>query len=334
MFGLLAPARKLLSAEDRNRYLAHYCNLCGFLRSQYDLKSRMLVVNDIATLWWLIENPTSNEARSLKIANCLRGGTRRLKSDGPTELQRMLAAMSASTIGIKVRDDLEDGAGFRSRAMQRVYGDIFKRAEADLQQVGVDVARMNELLAEQRAIESEKEADFEQASSVTARAYGLVAAEIARRCDSQLTVDQAIILGERLGRSIYLIDAIRDFEQDAGASYNPLCLTVGSDANQLPFRLRHEVLSFIGTTLNAGRETASAVGARLRTNWHALERALLNAAGVSNSRSVTLYLGICIPCGDGAVIVEGKDIDDCTKACGSFCCCLICGAMCYAQCNS
>ena len=103
MFGVLKPQRKLLSESENRRHMSAYCSLCGLLSSQYGLKSRMLVVHDIATLWWLLESPSSANKEKIPVGNCLRGGAGKLKKDGVSELQKFLAAMSVYTIGIKVK---------------------------------------------------------------------------------------------------------------------------------------------------------------------------------------------------------------------------------------
>ena len=139
MFGVLKPQRKHLSQTESRRHMSAYCSLCGLLSSQYGLKSRMLVVHDIATLWWLLEAPSSIHEQKLPIGNCVRGGAGRVRKRGVSELQKFLAAMSAYTIGVKVKDDLEDGSNWKTQITDWMYAGQFTKARTDLIEVGFDV---------------------------------------------------------------------------------------------------------------------------------------------------------------------------------------------------
>lgn len=324
MFGILKPDRSLLDDGERWRHASTYCNLCGLLGSRYAYKSRMLVVHDIATLWWLLEQPEQEAERPLAIANCVWGGSSRLRLYGLTDNQRFLSALSAYTIGVKVADDLADGGTVRTKLADRLYGDDFDQARSELVELGFDVDALEGILARQREIEDRGEVNFEAAAEPTAQAYGLVARSMAARLNSNYSCDDAGRVGEFLGRAVYLVDAVRDYRRDFGRSYNPLCLSAGSRERKLPQSLRHEVLTFIGQGLNRGREIVTGVAEDLRRSWHAVERALLVAAGVRDHRSVTLYINCFFPCGGGVVQASDGDCVEYLKCC---CCCVVCWAI-------
>ena len=50
MFGILKPQSQLLNLTQRRQHQSAYCNLCGFVGAKYGMKSRFLVVHDIATM--------------------------------------------------------------------------------------------------------------------------------------------------------------------------------------------------------------------------------------------------------------------------------------------
>ncbi|WP_339686470.1 DUF5685 family protein [Gimesia maris] len=326
MFGVLKPQRNHLSQTESRRHMSAYCSLCGLLSSQYGLKSRMLVVHDIATLWWLLETSSSKNEQKLPIGNCVRGGTGKVRKRGISELQKFLAAMSAYTIGVKVKDDIEDGSNWKTRIADWMYSGQFTKARTDLIEVGFDVERMERILEVQTELEKEREKDFKTASIPTSQAYGLVAREIVKRCSSHFTEEQAQRIGEALGRAVYLADAIQDFSKDQGTSFNPLCIEAGSKSPSLPAALKNKVLTYVGSHLKETSGLINQVQDGLKQSWHAVEHSLLTAAGVTDQKSVTLYSSICIPCGDGAVVVEGEE---CCKTitfciCGTICCCVSC----------
>ena len=326
MFGVLKPQRKLLSGSENRRHMSAYCSLCGLLSSQYGLKSRMLVVHDIATLWWLLESPSSANEEKLPVGNCVRGGAGKLKKRGVSELQKFLTAMSAYTIGIKVKDDITDGSIWKTRMAKWMYSDQFAKSRTDLIEVGFDVEHLERILNAQSDLESKREKHFEAASGPTSLAYGLVAREIVKRCHSRFTEDQAQLIGQALGRTIYLADAIQDFSEDQGASFNPLCIETGPQIQTLPADLKNNVLRYIGTQLKEASNLINQAEEGLKRSWHAVERSLLAAAGVSDQKSITLYSSCCIPCGNGAVVVDSEECSQAITgcACCAICCCLFC----------
>ena len=88
MFGILSPCRQLLCKTDRAGYTSAYCSLCGLLGRQYGLKARMLVVNDIATLWWLLSPRSTGGEDRLRTSNCIRG-VGRLRNQDLSDLQAL-----------------------------------------------------------------------------------------------------------------------------------------------------------------------------------------------------------------------------------------------------
>ena len=294
----------------------------------------MLVVNDIATLWWLLSPRSTGGGDRLRTSNCIRG-VGRLRNQDLSDLQHLLAPLSVHLVAIKVDDDLVDDGSWRSRLAHRVYRGPFQKARRDLTDIGFDLEQLDAILARQRSIEQNRERDFTIASEPTAQAYGLVAREIAHRCSSRFTSEQAEIVGEALGRAVYLVDAVRDFPQDLGTAYNPLRLVSDPKADEIPEPLRDTVLEFVGSHLSCGRQIAIDVAQHLGRFWHAVERAIFAGAGVRNARSVTLYCGCCIPCGDGAVYVDEKDCDPCKSsfACAIFISCCSCFNICTKGCS-
>ncbi|WP_261343595.1 DUF5685 family protein [Gimesia panareensis] len=268
----MKPQRKLLSESENRRHMSAYCSLCGLLSSRYGLKSRMLVVHDIATLWWLLESPSSANEEKLPVGNCVRGGAGKLKKRGFSELQKFLAAMSAYTIGIKVKDDIADGRNWKTRMANWMYSGQFAKARTDLIEVGFDVENLERILNAQSDLESKREKDFEVASGPTSLAYGLVARETVKRCHSHFTEEQAQQIGEALGRTVYLADAIRDFSEDQGTSFNPLCLEVGPKIQTLPAALKNNVLSHIASHLKEASNLIDQAEEGLKRSWHAVER--------------------------------------------------------------
>jgi hypothetical protein len=95
MFGILRPELSGSHLASRQEYTSTYCNLCGHLRLRYGLKSRILVVHDIATLSWLL-TARSTANFPLMQANCVRGLGQKSRPASPR--WTFLAAISAHSI--------------------------------------------------------------------------------------------------------------------------------------------------------------------------------------------------------------------------------------------
>ena len=286
------------------------------------------MVHDVATLWWLLQ-PDNSSGRPLVRGNCVRGGARNLKNS-LTETQKLISAISAFIVGVKVRDDLRDGGGTTSKVLQKWYARAFDSANNDLQRIGFDMSGLNRILQKQDTIENSAETDFRVAAQPTEEAYNLLAGELAARCDSPFTPDQARSLGTAFGRSIYLADALNDFPKDRGKSYNPLCAALPPTAEQIPSQLRHRVLTHMSDSLAKATSVAGDISQRTQRCVSAVNRSLLSAAGVNDQQSVTLYGACCIPCGNGAVIVDGDDCKGCFDflSCSCVLLCCTCGKAC------
>lgn len=196
-------------------------------------------------------------------------------------------------------DDMSDEGDWQSRAANKLYSSAFAQARDDLVSLDFDLNRLEAILTTQSELEATGECDFAAAAGPTSDAYGLVAREVAQRCDSVFTPDQAQQLGQSLGKAVYLVDAIRDYEQDFGNAYNPLCQASGPEDHTLPPQLYQEVLTYIGRELATGRHRAATAREQLASSWHAVERVLFGVAGIRDRKSVVLYSG-CISRGEAS----------------------------------
>ena len=126
MFGRLRPLLRQATPAERRGYQRVYCNLCAGLAAQYGARARLFVVYDFASLAWLVCGDDVRE-QPFRRMNCLQGGVigrrHRLRP-----LERFLAAISAYTCAVKVRDDLEDGDSWKARWAERIGAKAFRQA--------------------------------------------------------------------------------------------------------------------------------------------------------------------------------------------------------------
>jgi hypothetical protein len=320
MFGMLRPEFRGLTGVHRRDYSSLYCNLCGHLRQLYGLKSRLLVVHDIVTLEWLFR-PAEEQTLPYPQVNCIRV---RGKACGEVPARwAFLAAASAYIIGIKLQDDEIDRSRVQGRAMAWLYHDTLARAGHDLQSHGFDVKGIQIELSRQVAIERRCESRLDLAAEPTGNCYGSVALEIARLTGSPLSTLEAKSVGEALGQAVYALDALRDFTDDCGNSYNPLRAQVDDLVKTIPYRLRLECQRFIVRCLETCKKVFNAHDLAHQERWDLVAHRIVQLIGFPK-KDVVLHGICCLPCGDGAV---GCD----TKECGGPICCCCCCTSCIAS---
>jgi hypothetical protein len=304
-----------------------YCDLCAVLSLQYGLTTRPLIVHDITTLGWLLD-PMSDTEVVFPRLNCVKGGTRSVKASErqPTNRARLAAALSCYVVAVKIRDDMQDEPSWRTRAVQSYYSTTFAAANRDLQQLAFPLDQLEATLAQQAGIEKHGVEDLDIASQPTGRAYAIVARKLAGTSQTSdgapnpAVVENAALIGEALGRCVYIIDAYRDADADRGASYNPLCC--GSNPTDLHLvTRRREARAYVALQLRRVNDALMDAPVSQHTRWRAIDRHLRKLVGLQ-STTVTLNATCCLPCGDGAVTLDDKDC--CMTIVGCVCCTACC----------
>lgn len=325
MFGLLRPSYKALPSQEQKRHMAEYCNVCGSLGYRYGIASRPLVVHDLATLAWMIQGDQAQTA-PFKSFNCIKGGAR--LQNGLTELparQELIAALSATTISIKLEDDIEDSNSLMSRATNSLYKNAFGMAADDLARTGFDLGGLREHLERQRQVEADKERDLSVASCATGNSYAMAATAIASHTPGGIGACNASEFGRFIGQVVYVTDALRDYSSDIGRSYNPLHRgSSDSKIREQSGQQRLLALDYLFTTFQKIRLLAQGISQNLVGRWLAVEEHITGQLKLSN-REVILYSSCCIPCGPCFVSCDGAD---CNQGIGTCICCCICAPIC------
>ncbi len=278
MFGLLRPQKRLLATEDWNDYASSYCNLCASLSYRYGVQTRLLVVHDVAAADWLLSGACPSE-RAFPVNNCLKGGVRSVPQPVYlTQREQFLAAVSAYTIGVKVQDDLDDRGSWKARVAFAFYKSSFARARRDLLANGFDVQQFEDVLAEQKVLERAGETDLQRASGPSGAAFGLVARHLAQCSAPVVAAEDAFGLGDRIGRSVFLVDAYQDFARDATTgNYNPLRQ---AGATRLAPERGRELQETVRQLLEEAHAFCAGMAGRVAGRWRGARAAL--AAGVGD----------------------------------------------------
>jgi hypothetical protein len=243
MFGTLVPELNLVSIDCKKLYHSSYCNLCATLSaSGAGLLNRFFLVNDVVTLDWLLTEERSSAQHPFACNNCLKGGAIGKKSF-VTPYQKLLAAISTFICGVKIKDNALDNPKLKNKSLVVIYRPLMKKAEALLKEVNL-LEKLESYLALNRKHEAEDVITLEDACRPTENCYELMGAEIAKCSRTSLSIDMVGLFGKYLGRCVYLLDAIKDMEDDKKKNqYNVLNLLSSQ------FEAHHAKQHAVGTAL-------------------------------------------------------------------------------------
>jgi hypothetical protein len=327
MFGILRPALPNLPSAERSQYMAEYCNACASLSYAYGIMARPFVVHDIATLAWLSRAAEADEL-PFRTHNCLKGGALLKGKLGQLpKRQTLIAALSAATVAVKTADDVADSSAILPRITNFVGGPIFNRAAQDLHELGFEFDRLRQALATQSEVEVSRETRLEVASSPTGECYSLAAQSITEATSRLIHPNFAGSIGRLLGQIVFVVDALRDYHSDLGRAYNPLHWSQSVQENQQAAAQRREdALDFIFEKFRELRTLAESTSEQVTNRLASLQLSIARLLGLTKTE-VTLFAACCIPCGDGAILVDGNDL---FKIWTGLCCCC-CIASCFCR---
>ncbi len=216
MFGYVTVCADELKIKDYNRYKAYYCGVCKALGRNYSQFSRLGLSYDITFLCIMLDALFPDDAvieniRCLKHIGRKRRAVMRCK---PLDYCCDIAILLAY---YKIKDDISDGFSPKSRALLIPYRRIAKKA---MKRQKYAAESIKSHLAELSVLEKTNSDNIDAVSDCFARLTE----------DLFCCSEETGRFGYNIGRFIYLIDAIDDYEKDfKDGNYNPYIAKFGSD---------------------------------------------------------------------------------------------------------
>lgn len=242
MFGYIQPLKCELKVREYDYYRAAYCGLCNSLRTRCGIKARFIVNYDfvfIALLLSCAENCEEKTSKKRCIV-CPKG-----RSCIQSAAYDRAADISVILTYLKLCDDVEDKGFldglFKARIPRLLLKKAYKRASLSVPEYNL---RAQRLYDELYALEKSKSRSIDE----TADKFALMLSGIVDE-----SKPHGRILAEMLyhiGRFVYIIDALDDFEEDfKKKEYNPIIFRFGVDSESLPEAVKESIL----TTLEDSR---------------------------------------------------------------------------------
>lgn len=221
MFGYIRAYKPEMRVKEFEMYKAIYCSLCKKLGKDYGLLSRFTLNYDF-TFLCLLELSLSEKPCELCRKNCTFNPFK--KCNYCTDLSSgfdLPAAAAMIMLYYKISDNICDEKGIKrlgAKISKMVFSSSHKKAAKAHPETEKIVA---DYIAEQREFEKQGKFDLDAAADPTAKALGKIF-----MCFGGDSASGRVLrrLGYCMGRYIYIIDAVSDFESDLkNGSYNPFC---------------------------------------------------------------------------------------------------------------
>ncbi len=219
MFGYVRPDTPYLYIKDQTLYQALYCGVCKGIGQACGLAARMGLTYDAAFLSALLHNLLGLDVKVEK-QHCLTHCIRVKQMAEVDELTRTLGALNTELAYYKCVDDLQDGDRGGGKKMLFARGHrLAKKKYPKLCEI------VRECMSEQEKLEKAQTDSVDRAADPS----GSLLARISDELLGEKKTPDTYALFYDLGKWIYLIDAVDDYDKDLKKkSYNPFRLAYGA----------------------------------------------------------------------------------------------------------
>ena len=223
MFGYVRADTPYLFVKDDTLYKAMYCGLCKGIAASCSQSARMGLSYDVAFLSVLLHN-LKNQDIEIKKSHCLTHCIRSKQMAEVDELTKQLGALNTILAYYKCTDDIADGDGGKAKRLLFKKGfQKAKKAYPILEKI------VRENLTAQSEVEKNKVDSVDRAADATAN----MLAQSSKLLLEEYATEQTEKLFYAIGKWIYLIDALDDYDKDKQkGSYNPFLLAYGAGCKQ------------------------------------------------------------------------------------------------------
>ena len=240
MFGYVRYDYPNLYIKDFLLYKAMYCGLCKGIKAACGNIARMGLTYDMAFLSALLHNIAGIDVK-IEQSNCVQHSLKKRPMACVDELTKALGALNTVLVYYKLADDVTDEGKGRGRRLWFKKG--FRRAKKQYPEI---VQIVEAYMKEQSKTEKAQTASCDRAADPSASMMKALSDHLLKEKKSEAT-GQLFYL---LGKWVYLIDALDDYEKDAKKNrYNPFVLSYGKMTRKELMDKQGEEIHFLFDTL-------------------------------------------------------------------------------------
>ena len=242
MFGYVRTDTPYLYMKDMDLYRAMYCGVCKGIGASSGTLCRMGLSYDVTFLSVLLHNILALDVKIEK-QHCLTHCIRVKNMAEVDELTKQLGALNTELVYYKYTDDIEDGDKGRGKRLW------FQSGHRRVQKRYPELARIvRENLSKQKAVETNRTASLDIAADATAS----MLKDLSNYLLGEKKSDATATLFYALGKWIYLIDALDDYDKDKKkGAYNPFLLSFEAESKCELLEKHGEEVGFAFRTLFA-----------------------------------------------------------------------------------
>ncbi len=221
MFGYVRADTPYLYIKDDRLYRAMYCGLCKGIAKTSGQKARMGLSYDITFLSVILHNIAGQDVE-IKKQHCLTHCIRSRQMAEVDELTCKLGALNTALVYFKYTDDINDGDKGRGKRLWFKKG--YKRIKKNYPEIE-RIVREN--MFAQEGVEKAKTDSVDRAADATAT----MLAQFSNYVLEDKKTPETYNLFYAIGKWIYLIDALDDYDKDKKKdAYNPFLLAFPADS--------------------------------------------------------------------------------------------------------
>ena len=240
MFGYVRYDLPNLHIKDFMLYKAMYCGLCKGIGAACGQRARLGLTYDVTFLSALLHNMTGQDVKITQ-QNCFEHAIRKRPIAEADALTQELGALNALLTYYKLADDIADGSG--GRIKQAWFKKGAKRAKARYPEMS---ALVEQYVADQAAVEKKRSPSPDEAAEPTAALMRALAVHFLGEKNSPAAEQ----LFYAVGKWVYLIDALDDYEKDVRKGrYNPFAEAYGGGTREELMEENGEEIAFLFDTV-------------------------------------------------------------------------------------
>ena len=240
MFGYVRYDLPSLQIKDFLLYKALYCGLCKSIGAACGQRARLGLTYDVTFLSALLHNMTGTDV-VISRQNCFEHTVRKRPIAAVDELTKQLGALNTVLVYYKFDDDVSDGGGGKLKRAWFKKG--YRRAKKAYPEL---VALADAYARGQAAVEERRPPSPDEAAEPTANLMKCLCALFLKEKNSPAAEE----LFYAVGKWVYLIDALDDFDKDAEKGrYNPFVLAYGCKTRAELMERSGQDISFLFDTL-------------------------------------------------------------------------------------
>ncbi|CAN0357892.1 unnamed protein product, partial [Phaeothamnion confervicola] len=215
VFGFLKVQRKGLDDAQSQMYRAHFCAGCHAMVEFGGGLSSLLTNYDVTFWLWIATALEEHGGRRLPpdLKACTAVPFRKVWVHPlQPNVRRAMAAINLALVASKIEDNRRDG---EARVLSFAFRPLHKPAQkalTTLDELGFPAHQIQELAARQSAVEADPTASLDDFAGATSALMGQLFAFLGPLTEQMEFVPQLARVGQALGRSIYLLDALTDVE--------------------------------------------------------------------------------------------------------------------------